>query len=101
MVHRLSIMAKLAPPATMKSPVRAARSRSGRTAGSRGPTSQELFSEEQGFLSRTPEPRASGRNQVERDLKETLEDDAINTEHYRAVESYNKVKASIGGLGWW
>ena len=32
--------------ATMKSPVRAARSRSGRTAGRHGPASQELFSEE-------------------------------------------------------
>ena len=32
--------------ATMKSPVRAARSRSGRTAGRLGPASQELFSEE-------------------------------------------------------
>ena len=39
-------MAELAPPATMKSRVRAARSRGGRTAGRPGLASQELFSKE-------------------------------------------------------
>jgi len=39
-------MAELAPPATMKTPVRAGRSRSGRTAARPGPASQEVFSKE-------------------------------------------------------
>jgi len=39
-------MAELPPPATMKGPVWAARSRSGRTADRTGSASQEFFSEE-------------------------------------------------------
>src|SRR5262252_6667386 len=43
-------MAELAPPATMKTPVRAGRSRSGRTAARPGSASQELFSKENATL---------------------------------------------------
>jgi len=67
-------MAELPPPATMKGPVRAARSRSGRTAGRPGSASQEFFSEELETRrdgSRTP-PRCALKRDKHRELFEAV-----------------------------